>query len=275
MVQKTNGSAIAPLVLSILGLFGIGSLLGIIFGHRARKEIHTSGGYEGGEGLATAGIVIGWVTLVLFATRPGLLDLGVHRDPFRRRQRVFATEQDRSVPSGRQVRRDRSGRLPGAEGFVPGPDSSVECRDLREQLWAIDHKEDSRPYLNESPSTVDYVGGYNSSGNVWVAPPNTFDPSFVATESLETNPNASADVGHGLIVVRRREEHWDGRSRSRLTSAPADYPQRTVAACLSHDSFLLRCHDVTRRRQAEEAQWIEQHQISPHGNQFGRGQQHC
>ena len=39
MVQKTNGSAIASLVLSILGLFGIGSLLGIIFGHRARKEI--------------------------------------------------------------------------------------------------------------------------------------------------------------------------------------------------------------------------------------------
>ena len=67
MVQKTNGSAIASLVLSILGLFGIGSLLGIVFGHRARREIRASGGYEGGEGLATAGIVIGWVTLVLFA----------------------------------------------------------------------------------------------------------------------------------------------------------------------------------------------------------------
>ena len=44
---------------------------------------------------------------------------------------------------------------------------------------------------------MDYVVEYDSSGNVWVAPPNTFDPSFVATQSLETNPNACEAVVTG------------------------------------------------------------------------------
>jgi len=35
MVRTKNGSAVASLLLSILGLFGIGSLLGIIFGYKA------------------------------------------------------------------------------------------------------------------------------------------------------------------------------------------------------------------------------------------------
>ena len=39
IVQKTDGSAVASLVLAILGLCGIGSVLGIVFGHKARKEI--------------------------------------------------------------------------------------------------------------------------------------------------------------------------------------------------------------------------------------------
>ena len=67
IVQTTNGSAVASLVLSVVGLCGIGSLLGIIFGHRARREIRQSGGYQGGDGLALAGIIIGWVTLALWA----------------------------------------------------------------------------------------------------------------------------------------------------------------------------------------------------------------
>jgi hypothetical protein len=48
-----------------------------------------------------------------------------------------------------------------------------------------------------APSTADYVVEYDSTGNVWVAPPNTFEPSFVANQGLDTNPNSCADAVTG------------------------------------------------------------------------------
>ena len=39
----------------------IGAIVGLILGYQAKREIAESGGTEGGEGLATAGIVLGWV----------------------------------------------------------------------------------------------------------------------------------------------------------------------------------------------------------------------
>jgi len=59
--------AIASLVLSILGLvlFGIGSLLGIIFGFVSRGQIKRANGTQKGAGLALSGIIVGFVTLSL------------------------------------------------------------------------------------------------------------------------------------------------------------------------------------------------------------------
>jgi hypothetical protein len=63
--SRTSGKAIASLILSLLGLVGvlplIGSILGIIFGNQAKGEIARSGGDLTGEGLAQAGVIIGWV----------------------------------------------------------------------------------------------------------------------------------------------------------------------------------------------------------------------
>ena len=67
--QATNGKAIAALVLGILWIYWIGSILALIFGVVARKEIAASGGAQSGQGMATAGIVLGCVgmgTLALF-----------------------------------------------------------------------------------------------------------------------------------------------------------------------------------------------------------------
>jgi hypothetical protein len=64
----TNGFAIASLTMGVLGLSAlplIGAVLALIFGHRARREIANSG--ESGEGLATAGVILGWVGLGLAA----------------------------------------------------------------------------------------------------------------------------------------------------------------------------------------------------------------
>lgn len=58
---KTNGMAIASLVLGIVWLYGIGAVLALIFGYTAKKEIDASGGQQAGRGMAVAGIVLGWV----------------------------------------------------------------------------------------------------------------------------------------------------------------------------------------------------------------------
>jgi len=63
--QATNGLAIASLILSLVGLFFIGSILGIIFGFVARSQIRQSNGSQKGDGLALAGIIIGFATLAL------------------------------------------------------------------------------------------------------------------------------------------------------------------------------------------------------------------
>jgi hypothetical protein len=61
---------VASLVIAIPGwmLCGIGSVLAIIFGFIARDQIRRSQGREHGTGMATAGIVIGFIGLALVLT---------------------------------------------------------------------------------------------------------------------------------------------------------------------------------------------------------------
>lgn len=61
---RTNGMAIASLVCSLV-LCGIGSIVAIILGHIAKRQIRESGGTQQGDGLATAGLVIGYIGLAL------------------------------------------------------------------------------------------------------------------------------------------------------------------------------------------------------------------
>jgi hypothetical protein len=58
---RTSGMAVASLVLGLLFLWGVGSILAIIFGYQGRNEIDRSGGQITGRGMATAGLVLGWI----------------------------------------------------------------------------------------------------------------------------------------------------------------------------------------------------------------------
>jgi hypothetical protein len=65
--QRTSGYAIASLILGIAGFFVVPivpSILAIVFGQKARAEFRRDPTL-GGDGLATAGIVLGWVGLAL------------------------------------------------------------------------------------------------------------------------------------------------------------------------------------------------------------------
>jgi Domain of unknown function (DUF4190) len=72
--QRTNGTAIGALITGIASFFlgwfccliaPVGGIVAIVLGRRARREIRMSGGYESGEGIATAGEVIGWIVTAL------------------------------------------------------------------------------------------------------------------------------------------------------------------------------------------------------------------
>jgi hypothetical protein len=64
--EKTNGLAIAGFVCSLFfWVYGVGALLGIIFGFIARSQIRRSGNTQKGGGLALAGIIIGFVGIAI------------------------------------------------------------------------------------------------------------------------------------------------------------------------------------------------------------------
>jgi hypothetical protein len=57
---KTNSLAITSMVLALCGLAcGLTAPIGAIMGHVARRQIRQRG--EGGDGMALAGIIVGWI----------------------------------------------------------------------------------------------------------------------------------------------------------------------------------------------------------------------
>lgn len=68
----TNGMAIAALVCALAGLVTcVSAPVGAILGHVARRQIRERG--EGGDGMALAGIIVGWILTVL-----GLVGCGLY-----------------------------------------------------------------------------------------------------------------------------------------------------------------------------------------------------
>ena len=63
---RNNGMAIAALVCGIAGfLCLIPGILGIIFGFVAKGQIRQSNGTQRGDGMATAGIVLGCIAVAI------------------------------------------------------------------------------------------------------------------------------------------------------------------------------------------------------------------
>ena len=64
---SANGKAITSLVCGCVGVTCCGilipSILAVIFGHIAKGEIRASGGQQGGDGMALAGLILGYVGL--------------------------------------------------------------------------------------------------------------------------------------------------------------------------------------------------------------------
>jgi hypothetical protein len=69
-VPQTSGKATASLIFGILGFLFlpiIGGIVAVACGYPARKEIRKSGGRLTGDGMATGGIILGWINIGLFS----------------------------------------------------------------------------------------------------------------------------------------------------------------------------------------------------------------
>lgn len=65
---QTSTMAIISLIASILGftlLPTLGSIVAVITGSMAKKEIAQSGGALTGDGMAKAGLILGWIGIIL------------------------------------------------------------------------------------------------------------------------------------------------------------------------------------------------------------------
>jgi uncharacterized membrane protein len=74
--SQTNGMAIASVLSAVLWLAGIGAVLALVFGYRARWEIKNSAGRQTGSGLATAGITLGWIGITILVA--GVILISLH-----------------------------------------------------------------------------------------------------------------------------------------------------------------------------------------------------
>ncbi|MGH2807440.1 MAG: DUF3105 domain-containing protein [Actinomycetota bacterium] len=78
--RPTNGLAITSLISGIAGLtfFPIlGSILALVFGYLGKGQIDRSQGAQDGRGMAIAGIVLGWIGVVLTLLITALIVVGI------------------------------------------------------------------------------------------------------------------------------------------------------------------------------------------------------
>jgi hypothetical protein len=69
IARPTSSLAVVSLVFGILGwtlLPGLGAIVAVITGHMARAEIRRGAGQLDGDGMAVAGLVLGWLVIGLF-----------------------------------------------------------------------------------------------------------------------------------------------------------------------------------------------------------------
>lgn len=88
-VARTSGKAVASLILSFFSLFFIPGVIAVVLGHMAYSEIKKSAGQLKGQGVALAGLILGYLGI---AAIPFLLIIAAIAIPNLLRARTAANE---------------------------------------------------------------------------------------------------------------------------------------------------------------------------------------
>jgi hypothetical protein len=203
VVPRFNGTAIGSFVLSTLGLFGVGSVLGIIHGFRARGEIRRSRGTQRGDRLALAGIIVGICTLALFVVAMTFGILALARMTSRMNS---AIDNQVGVPAQLSSQATQTADLQCQadlrtvaialtayrmyEGSYPIPPKAWSASTYKANYADLTSGVKGGPWLRTAPSTDAYVIKYDAAGNVWVAPPGTYHAAYDSSQGLGADSNA-------------------------------------------------------------------------------------
>jgi hypothetical protein len=180
----TNGFAIASLVLSIIWIGGLGSLLAIIFGIVARRQIRSSAGRQGGEGIAVAGLIIGIVGLLAVMLALGLvLALKSTLENAANSQVASCQADAKVVETALQAYRAQNGSYPP----LLAPWSSADYENNYALLTTANSQ--GGPWLRAAPATSNFVIEYDSNGHVWVNGLADYS-GYSSGHDFSANPNA-------------------------------------------------------------------------------------
>ena len=176
---QTSGLAVASMILGILGLFALGltSLPAVICGHVSLSQIKRSAGRLGGQGMAIAGLVTGYLSMALFA----LVIVGVLAGialP------VFSTVQER----GKEVKSLAMAKQIGLGCKLYAADNNGKFPKTLEEL-VPDFLSDKHLFVcpldrTQSPMGYDYFGGTDD------------DPHRVLLQSKATTHDGKRVVIH-------------------------------------------------------------------------------
>ena len=178
-------------------------MLGIIYGFRARSEIRRSRGTERGDRLALAGIIVGFCTLALFivAMTFGMLALA-------RMTSRMSTEIGNQVGTPAQLSSQATQTADLQcqadlrtvaialtayrmyEEAYPTPPKAWSASTYKANYADLTSGVKGGPWLRTTPSTEAYVIKYDAAGNVWVAPPGTYQAAYDPSQGLGSSSNA-------------------------------------------------------------------------------------
>ena len=182
--KPTNGLAVASLILSIIWLAGLGSVLAVIFGIVARRQIRASAGRQGGEGLALAGALVGVVGILglvlvvtLVVTLKSSVENALHGE-------VACRADATSVEVALQAYRAQNDSYPP----LLAPWSAATYTTNYAVLTTAGRN--GGPWLKSAPPTSNFVIEYDSGGRVWVEGIGTYDPVYNPVQDFGLNSNA-------------------------------------------------------------------------------------
>ncbi len=204
---RFNGMAVASFVLSLLGLLGVGSVLGIIYGFRARRDMRWSREAQRGDRLALAGIILGFCTLVLFLVALVVGFIALSGWTSRVTSKIDASA---AAAVGEPAALSAQTQLAAVQqcqadlrtvdvavtaywmdmGAYPKPAARWSPATYASNYARLTSRVDGGPWLQRAPSSGAYVVEYDAAGHVWVAPAGTYEASFVPSQGLDANPDA-------------------------------------------------------------------------------------